>query len=170
MAQLAAEEQGRLGGASSGILPTHWAKSGVRRTAWTEAASRKSSPAGETWNLEDVAIHQKHNLVKWSVSGKSKSPSGTRSRKAGLQKAQRMCRNPSHRPGFKSSTSSTSCGAMARSIFWGLKKKVGNESPSGTWSCTAATHFSVICQTRVCSHLRAFSFINRIETCFFQKQ
>ena len=70
MAQLTAEEQGRLGGASSGILPTHWAKPGIGAAAWAEAGSRKSSPAGEAWNPEDVAVDQKRNLVQWSVSGK----------------------------------------------------------------------------------------------------
>lgn len=54
MAQLTAEERGRLDGASSRILPTHRARSGPGRTAQAEASSRKSRPAGETRTLGEV--------------------------------------------------------------------------------------------------------------------
>lgn len=113
MAQLTAEEQGGLGGASSGILPTHWAKSGTGRTAWAEAASRKPSPAGETWNLEDMAVNQKRSLGKWSPPGKCTFQSGIRSRKAGAASLLAWVGAPA--TGFESSVSSASCGAMARS-------------------------------------------------------
>lgn len=60
-------------------------------------------------------MNQKHNLVKWSVPGKCDSQPGIWCRKARLQKSCSICRSPSHRLSFKSSASSTSCGAMARS-------------------------------------------------------
>lgn len=128
MAQLTAEEQGGLGGASSGILPTHWAKSGMGRAAWSEAASRKSSPAGETWNLEKMAINQKHNLVKWSPLGKCMSQSGIRSREAGPVSLLACVGAPA--AGFKCSASSASCGAMARS-GQDLRLKGPGDSSSG---------------------------------------
>lgn len=67
-----------------------------------------------------MAISPKHNLVKWSVPGKCDSQSGIWCRKAGLQKSCSIRRSPSHRLRFKSSASSTSCGAMARSRLHGL--------------------------------------------------